>query len=95
MRHRAIESRVRRILEDNPATRDDDNLLMIEYCALVGYNVNRPFWAVMKDKTAPNRESVTRARRKLQEKFEDLRGTRKTRAKRAELEEEYREYART
>ena len=90
-----IEKKVRFILENNPATRDDDDLLMLEYCALVGVNIQRPFYAVMKDADTPNRESVTRARRKLQEKHEELRGSKYIQRARKKREEEFREYSRT
>lgn len=90
-----IENKVKTLLEMNPATRDDDDLLMLEYCKLVGVNVLRPFASVMKDASTPNRESVTRARRKLQEKYEELRGTKYVQRARKRREEEFREYSRT
>ena len=90
-----IEAKVKMLLETNPKTRDDDDLLMLEYCALVGVNVQRPFYAVMQDASTPNRESVTRARRKLQEKHEELRGSKYVQRARKKREEKFREYSRT
>lgn len=90
-----IEKRVRKILEDDAKARDDDNRLMVLYFQSVGYDADRSFREVMNDKSAPNRESVTRARRKLQEKYEHLRGTKYVRRLRAKREKEFREYARS
>ncbi|MBR2681628.1 MAG: hypothetical protein IKE23_12955 [Exiguobacterium sp.] len=94
MKQKKIETRVRVILENDPKTRDDDNLLFLEYCAMVGVDVHRPFRELMLDKI-PSRETVTRCRRKIQEKDESLRGTKKIQRVRRNLETEFREYART
>ena len=94
MKQKKVEARVRVILENDPKTRDDDNLLFLEYCAMAGVDIHKSFRELMLD-NIPSRESVTRCRRKIQEKDESLRGTRKIQRVRRELEEEYREYART
>ena len=85
---------VKACLEKYPEARDDD---MILYAYIV-YKVsdlkaNIGFYTVMKyhDKyNLPSYESVTRARRKVQEKEPRLRGAKHGRRK--ELEEEYRDY---
>lgn len=85
---------VKRILTDNSETRDDDMYLyalVVAESGLVG--VDEPFYSVLaaaKEKKLPSYESVSRARRKVQEKEPDLRGHR---YKVRKLEEgEYREY---
>ena len=80
---------VRKILLENPATRDDDMLLYGAFCAkfnLVSPDAN--FYEVMstaKRNGLPSYESVTRARRKVQELEPYLGGEkRKERKKEAE-----------
>lgn len=85
---------VKVILIENPATRDDDMLL---WGAFLGkYLIVRPdeyFYDVLRtcrSRKIPSYESITRARRKVQEQEPNLRGKRyKVRKKE---EEEYRSY---
>lgn len=87
---------VKRILNNWPATRDDDMLL---YAVFLAENKcvssSETFYKVMstaKARKLPSYESVTRARRKVQEKEPDTRGARyKARQKE---ENEYHEYYR-
>ena len=95
MKIKNIEPKVKKILENYPATRDSDDLLMLKFCEMMGCDVNRSYITMLLDPTTPKRDTVTRCRRKLQERYKDLRGTRRMAIKRAELEEEYKEYART
>ena len=85
---------VKKILLENPATRDDDMLLYASFCAtfnLVSPDAN--FYEVMstaKKNGLPSYESVTRARRKVQEMEPYLGG--KHRKERKEEAEEYRQF---
>lgn len=89
-------STVKQILIENPATRDDDMLLYGAFLAkfmIVG--VDETFYHVMqtaKERKIPSYESITRARRKVQEKEPSLQGIR--RKQRMEEESNYHEYYR-
>lgn len=97
-RLQTIENVVLEILENSKAAREDDYVLMWLVCQKVKPELcEKPFADVMYHHKAmglPNWESVTRARRKIQEKRPDLLSPEKAR-KRREEEERYREYART
>ena len=85
---------VRQILIENPATRDDDMLLFGAFLAkfmIVG--VDETFYHVMqtaKTRDIPSYESITRARRKVQEQEPLLQGEK--RKQRMEEEHRYHEY---
>ena len=87
---------VRNILLEDPRTRDNDMLLYAVFCAK--YNFVRPeetFYEVLtnsKEKNLPSYESITRARRKVQEMEEYLCG--KKRGLRKEQEKNYRNFYR-
>lgn len=87
---------VRAILLENPRTRDDDMYLYSVF--LAKFNLVRPeetFYEVMlsaKSRGLPSYESITRARRKVQEMEEYLRGEK--RKARKEQEQKYREFYR-
>lgn len=87
-------NRVKSMLTWEPATRDDDMLLYARFCYKYGYvKQSSEFMTVMtnaKKLGLPSYESITRARRKVQEKEPSLVGTR--RRQRKEEEEVYREY---
>ena len=89
-------NKVKKILQDYPDTRDDD---MILYGTIIAQNTAVSHYTRLlealhnhKEYNLPSYESVTRARRKVQEKEESLRGHRYD--KRKQLEEEYREHYR-
>lgn len=86
--------KVKEIMELRPETRDDDfKLYAIFVYKTVGLAAKERFYDVMykhNEYNLPSYESVTRARRKVQENEPRLRGTK--RAARLEMEEEYREY---
>lgn len=92
-----IEPLVKNILEMDPDAREDDFRLV----AQVYYKINNeigqlPFNIVMlghKDLKIPAIETITRARRKLQEKYEHLRPRKEIREIRMEQEEQIRRYA--
>ena len=85
---------VKQMLIESPATRDDDMLLYGYFMAkymLVG--PEETFYYVCgsaRSRKLPSYESISRARRKIQAEFPELRGTRQ-RARRAE-EVEYHDY---
>ncbi len=95
---------VKGILEEKPETRDDDNLLWLE--ALRATVRDWKYGNKMCDLTLayvltsihrlglPPFGTVSRARRKLQEKYPELRGSEQARRKRAKREEVFLEYAR-
>lgn len=99
-----VTNLVKTFLETMPETRDDDYLLWLKVIEKVAEINNLPdfsktmtfgsFLATMKYTKLPPYHSVSRARRKMQEKYPELRGTEETQEARSELEEDYREYAR-
>lgn len=96
---------VKIILMESPEARDDDYLLWLKVIEKVAEWHRIPdftktmtfgtFLTMAKYSQFPHFESVSRARRKLQEKYEILRGTERTRKARAELEAVYEEYSKT
>lgn len=99
-----ITELVKGILEEKPETRNDDNLLWLEAVRAAVQDkkygnkmTELTFAYVLKNiytSGLPSFASVSRARRKLQEKYPELRGTERTKRRRAENEKKYREYAR-
>lgn len=89
-------SKVKQILEAYPATRDDDMLLYGVFLANhSSVSPTETFYYVCQTAQArglPSYESISRARRKIQEQEPSLRGTR--RDVRMAEEEEYHEYYR-
>lgn len=88
---------VRQILLENPATRDDDMLLYSAFLAkFMIVHPSETFYevcATAKRRKIPSYESITRARRKVQEKEPLLQG--KRRKDRKAEEETYRDYYRS
>ena len=93
-----MENVVLEILEQSKAARSDDYVLMWLVCQKIKPEiVEKPFADVMyhhKSLGLPNWETVTRCRRKIQEKRPDLVAPVTARKRRKE-EKEYREYAHT
>ena len=99
-----ITQAVKEILEEKPETRDDDNLLWLEALRLSVRDWK--YGNKMCDLTLayvlksinrlglPSFESVSRARRKLQETYPELRGPDRAQRRRAENEKKFEEYAR-
>lgn len=75
-----VSSIVKDILINEPRTRDDDNLLVLKVWAKKNPDLRNPSFSFVKfsegmlDGTYPSYESISRARRKLQEEFPNLRG---------------------
>ena len=85
---------VKQALVENPEARDDDMLL---YAMIIAKSdMVKPYEAFYyvlqsaKERKLPSYESVTRARRKVQEQEPELRGT--MRRRRLQEEEEYHDY---
>jgi len=87
-------AKVKEILERWPETQDDDmKLYSIFVHKETGMNSKIGFYEAMYNHQKyglPSYESVTRARRKVQENEPSLQG--KTRKRRKEMEEEYRDW---
>lgn len=94
-----VENLVKQALIKNKSARDDDHLLYIEVVYIIDpalVNVN----FAMNFKNArqlglPPFETVSRARRKLQEKYPELRATSKVENARKEKQMEFEEYSKT
>lgn len=91
-----MENVVLSVLEESVLARKDDYVLMYLVCDKLNPQINTmPFGTAMyhhKDYNMPNWETVTRCRRKIQEKRPDLVAP-ETAKKRHKEEEVYREYA--
>ena len=92
-----IETTVRYILETEPATRNDDNLLYIKACLFYNSSVDKfPFGTVFTNARMfdiPSYKSIERARRKLQAKYEHLKSSQTMKEYRAEEELRYKAFA--
>lgn len=98
-RLQSVEKVVLQVLEEVPLAREDDYVLMYYVCLRLNKIdlLDTTFFDALlhhKQYDMPNWESVTRARRKVQEKRPDLVSPQKAK-KRHEEEKVYREYART
>lgn len=94
----SMEKIVSEVLEGNLQARKDDYVLMLCVCEKICPEIlNYPFWVVMKNhytNKLPNWETVSRCRRKIQEKRPDLVSSETAKNRRKE-EEQYREYSHT
>ena len=99
----SITRRVKLILEEYPETRNDDNLLWWKTIEMIADEVGEDFVDMKPFKymllnfnrlNFPTFETVSRTRRKVQEKYPELKGTKKVQNQRAKSEQAYREYAR-
>lgn len=90
---KTIEQKVLWELENCPMTRDSDkHLVTMVYMDFYNMTNETPFVDVMLSKL-PNYETIGRARRKIQETREDLRGTGEIERERLANQEAYIEYA--
>lgn len=93
-----LEKLVTEILENSTAARNDDYILYKKVCErLYKTSLEMPLCEVLTNhkELLPNWESVSRVRRKVQERRKDLLGDKRTRQKRKEREADYIGYART
>lgn len=93
-----MEKIVLKVLEENIVAREDDYVLMYLVCEEINPKLNDMSFGtamlVHKKSGYPNWETITRCRRKIQEKRPDL-VVPKTARKRRKEEQEYRAYAHT
>lgn len=90
---KTIEQKVLYELEKFPITRNSDKMLVtMVYMDFYNMTSETPFVDVMSSKL-PNYESISRARRKIQETREDLRGDNEVEVERINNQEAYIEYA--
>ncbi len=93
----STEKLVLQVLEEQPKTREDDYLLMLFVTAKINIDLlNQSFSDVMlgrHNNGLPNWETVTRCRRKIQEKNPHLRNEKKAIYRKIE-EQKYIEYSR-
>lgn len=92
-----VEDTVKEVLKAVPAARDDDFVLVAEvYYKLDPSIVGTPFNVVMlghKELGLPYFESISRARRKLQAKYEELRPSKEVEDARINKQSDYIDYA--
>lgn len=94
-----VANQVKQVLTDNPETRNNDYKLWIKVIELdvdkkpLLFSDFRYIVGNLRALGIPNFETVSRARRKVQEQYPELRATEKTRKFRAEKEEEFKEFA--
>lgn len=67
-----LEPIVKSILENDIMARKSDNYLILEVCKVLGINTSLPFASVLLNKDRPSLESITRIRRKVCEKYPEL-----------------------
>lgn len=67
-----IENHVIQILNEDNNTRSNDNLLYLELLSRLGFDTDIKLSDYLVDSSYPNYNSVSRARRKAQEKFPEL-----------------------
>ncbi|MBR5285289.1 MAG: hypothetical protein IKU30_00170 [Clostridia bacterium] len=90
------ENVVRAILLDKTATRSDDKLLYYWVLREEGFytGITLVSYLCGDHNKYPNYDSITRIRRKLQEKHPELRPSKNDQIRRQEAEEDFIEYAR-
>lgn len=94
-----MKQRVAAIMENNPKTRDSDDILYYEVCKSIdGQYIDKPFWFVIQNRKKlgyPEFETIRRTRQKLQAEREDLAGSSAVRGFRKDREVEFREFAKS
>ena len=89
------ENLVHAILLDKVATRSDDKLLYYWVLHEEGFNTGISIDRFLLSASEyPNYDSITRCRRKLQEKYPELRPAKNEQIRREEAEQDFRAYAR-
>lgn len=96
-----VQGKVLNALQKYPEARNNDMYLYLKVAAMIDEEFNQIRTSAKRFEDVvlnldkyhlPSFESVSRARRKMQEKHPELKGTEKVQAKRSELEEEYKAY---
>lgn len=88
------EDKVKRILEEHPAAREDDRALYYWILKDEGFDVTVSIARFLMGTGYPNYETISRVRRKLQEKYPEL-AENNIKTMRAKAEEEFISYARS
>ena len=89
-----LEAMIIPVLEKKPETRDSDKELALTiWNTYYGINPWAPLCEVMRNECIPSIESIGRCRRKIQEKDETLRGSKRKEQIRMKEQERYIEYA--
>jgi len=92
-----IEDTVKNVLIEIPSTRDDDFKLIAEVYYELGFDINTTSFGLMmlghKEFGLPPFESITRARRKLQATYEELRSSKEVAEARLNKTSDYIDYA--
>ena len=89
-----LEAMTRRILTKRPETRDSDKeLALVLWNTYYGINPWAPVCEVLRNECIPSIESIGRCRRKIQEKDESLRGSKRKEKIRMKQQEIFIEYA--
>ncbi len=88
------ENLVHCILIRREGTRSDDKLLYFWVLREEGFNTDISLEHFLIGNNYPNYDSITRCRRKLQEKYPELRPAKNEQIRRQEAEEDFRAYAR-
>lgn len=92
-RMRKYEDMVRLELENRPETRDNDNRLTLYiWRDFYGVGLYEPVSEVLLNDKLPSIESIGRVRRRIQEKDETLRGTRKRESERMTQQKDILDY---
>lgn len=93
MEIKQIQNVVKKVLIVDELSRKNDNHLICETMRRMGFNIERSFKDVMNDNLTPSFESITRARRKVQQGHPNLKDNYVAQL-RAQQEEMFREYSR-
>lgn len=93
MEIKQIQNVVKKVLIVDELSRKNDNHLICETMRRMGFNIERSFKDVMNDNLTPSFESITRARRKLQQEHPNLKDNYVAQL-RVQQEEIYREFSR-
>lgn len=88
------ENTVMYVLRRYAQTRADDKLLYFWVLREEGFSTGISLEQYLLSEGFPNYDSITRVRRKLQEKYPELRPAKNEQIRREEAEEDFRAYAR-
>lgn len=89
-----IEEMVHKELIENPITRTSDMALILSIFKKTGIDTQKPFAELALSGELGQMASIKRARRKVQEKHPELKEV-ETAAARAEVEQDFREFAKS
>ena len=88
-----IETRVKEVLENSPATRENDNLLYVTYLEEYHYvDFNKQTFIDYERYELPSFKSIERARRKIQNEEGKYKASESIEEERKKAEQNYRNY---